>query len=112
MSDKHSFNIYLIIFYTEFIVATLGSVLLIKLKKKQFIAPWICFVVGAHFSSLAPIFKDSSLYILAILMIIIAFSSPSLAKKFHVANSAITGIGSGIVLLCFALLGLVRFIFL
>lgn len=110
LSDTRSFKLYLVIFYTEFIVATIGSFFLIKFKKKQFVAPWICFVVSAHFFLLALIFKDNSLYILSLLMIIISLCSPTLAKRFHVTYSAITGIGSGIVLLCFAILGLVQFI--
>lgn len=110
LSEKESFTQYLIVFYAEFIIAGIGVFFLIKSKYKSYVAPWVSFVVGTHFFWLADIFKDPSLYILAVLMIIISFISPRLAKKMDVPNSAITGIGSGALLFCFAILGLIRYL--
>lgn len=110
LSEKDTFTNYLIVFYTEFFIAGLGAFLLIRSKKKDYVAPWIAFIVGAHFFWLENIFKDPSLYMLAVLMIAIAVLSPWLSKKIGVANSAITGIGSGTSLFCFAILGLIRYL--
>ncbi|WP_246197198.1 hypothetical protein [Cytobacillus depressus] len=110
LSEKDTFNSYLIVFYTEFFIAGLGAFLLIRSKKKDYVAPWIAFIVGVHFFWLVNIFKDPSLYILAVLMIAIAVISPWGSKRLGVASSAITGIGSGIALFCFAILGLIRYL--
>ncbi|UOQ83546.1 hypothetical protein [Gracilibacillus salinarum] len=110
LSEKDTFTTYLIVFYTEIIIAGLGAFLLIRIKKKDYVAPWIAFIVGTHFFWLVDIFKDPSLYMLAILIIAITVISPWLSKKWGVANSAITGIGSGTVLFCFAILGLIRYL--
>ncbi len=110
LSEKDTYKNYLIVFYTEFFIAGLGAFLLIRSKKKDYVAPWIAFIVGVHFFWLVNIFKDPSLYILAVLMIAIAVLSPWLSKKMGVANSAITGIGSGTSLFCFAILGLIRYL--
>ncbi|MEI3614863.1 hypothetical protein [Pseudogracilibacillus sp. SO30301A] len=82
LSEKDTFTNYLIVFYTEFIIAGLGAVLLIKKKKKAYVAPWVAFIVGTHFFWLVNIFKDPSLYILAVLMIGIAILSPWLSKNW------------------------------
>jgi|SRR5690625_4652489 len=110
LSDGQNFTNYLIVFYAEFFIAGVGAFLLSRLNKKNYVAPWISFIVGTHFFWLADIFKDPSLHILAVLMIGIALISPWLAKKLNVANSAITGIGSGVVLFCFSILGLIRYL--
>jgi len=80
------------------------------IKKKDLVAPWVAFIVGTHFFWLVSIFNDASLYILAIFIIMIALVTPILSKKLNVANSVVTGIGSGTILFCFAVLGLVRYI--
>jgi hypothetical protein len=110
LSEKGTYTIYLIVFYAEFFIAGLGAFLLIRRKKQEYVAPWVAFIVGTHFFFLVNVFKDPSLYILAVLMIAIAIKSPRIAKKMGVANSAIIGIGSGTVLFCFAILGLIRFL--
>ncbi|QGQ99926.1 hypothetical protein EHS13_02310 [Paenibacillus psychroresistens] len=110
LADSGAFKDYLIYVYTEFFVAGVGAFLLIKFKHKDYIAPWIAFIVGVHFFALVDVFQDSSLNILASVLIIVAAASIFLSKKLNVANSAITGIGAGTILFCFAVLGLVRFL--
>src|SRR5690625_644460 len=110
LSDSIAFIGYLIFVYIELFLAGLGAFILIKYKRNNYIAPWIAFIVGIHFIWLKSIFQDSSLYILSILLIGVSIISPFLARRLNVANSAITGIGAGIVLFCFALLGLIRFL--
>ncbi len=110
LSEAGAYMTYLIVFWAEFIIGGLGAFLLIRRKKKDFVAPWIGFLVGTHFFFLVNVFRDPALYILAVFLIVIAVISPWAAKKLVVDKSAITGTGSGIVLFCFAILGLVRFL--
>ncbi|WP_246313345.1 hypothetical protein [Paenibacillus foliorum] len=83
---------------------------MIKFKRTDYVAPWIAFIVGVHFFWLKSVFNDSSLYILGILLVGVALISFFISKKLNVANSAITGIGAGTVLFCFAILGWTRFL--
>jgi hypothetical protein len=110
LSDSAVYKNYLLFVYIEFFVAALGAFILIKYKLKNYIAPWISFIVGVHFFWLKGIFKDPSLYVLAILLVVISITSLIVSKKLNVANSAITGIGTGAILLGFAIVGLIRFL--
>ncbi|SHF03831.1 hypothetical protein SAMN05444392_106179 [Seinonella peptonophila] len=110
LSDPSVYKYYLVVVLIEFLLAAIGAFVLIKYKKNNYVAPWIALIVGVHFFWLKNIFKDSSLYILAILVIGVAIISIWLSKKLNTANSAITGIGVGFVLFCFAILGLIRFL--
>ncbi|KOY16572.1 hypothetical protein [Paenibacillus xylanivorans] len=110
LMEASAFRDYLISFYAEFVLAGAGAFVLIRLKRKDYIAPWIAFIVGIHFISLKSVFDDPSLWILAALLVAVVIVSIFLSPKLQVANSAITGIGAGTVLFGFALLGLLRFI--
>ncbi|GAA0372386.1 hypothetical protein [Bacillus horti] len=110
LSSSAVFRNYLIFVYIEFFLAGLGAFLLIKFKRKDFVAPWIAFIVGIHFIWLKEVFQDASLYVLAVLLVTVSIISLFISKRLSVPNSAITGIGSGIVLLGFAILGLIRFL--
>jgi hypothetical protein len=109
LSDNTSFMIYLITVFIEFFVAGVGAFFLIRKQKKELVAPWIAFIVGIHFISLASVFEDPSLYVLAALLVAVSIIAVIVAPKLQVASSAITGIGSGTVLFCFAILGLIRY---
>jgi len=78
-------------------------------KRKDYVAPWIAFIVGIHFIGLKSVFDNASLYVLAALLVIVSIISVLLAPKLKVANSALTGIGSGAVLFAFAIMGLIRY---
>jgi hypothetical protein len=110
LSNSTIYRNYLIVVLIEFLLAGIGAFLIIKLKKNDYVAPWIAFIVGIHFFWLKNIFNDFSLYILAVLLIGVTIISLWLSKKLNVANSAITGIGAGTVLFIFAILGLIRFL--
>ncbi|TDF94771.1 hypothetical protein [Paenibacillus piri] len=109
LSDKGAFKSYLISVYTEFFAAGIGAWILIKLKRKNDVAPWIAFIVGIHFIGLKSVFDDPGLYILAALLVAVSIVSLFASRKLQVANSAITGIGSGTILFGYALLGLIRY---
>jgi hypothetical protein len=110
LKEVGSYTTYLIIFYVELFLSGLGAFVLIRLKKSNFISPWILFIVGTHFIALEFVFRDSALFLLAALLIMIAVTSVFISPKLQVANSAIAGIGAGTVLFCFAMLGMVRFL--
>jgi len=109
LNDKGAFAVYLTAFYAEFAIGGIGAFFLIRSKRKDYVAPWIALIVGLHFISLKSVFEDAALYLLAGLLILVALASPTLARRWHVASSAVTGIGAGTTLFAFALLGLVRF---
>lgn len=110
LSDRSLFKLYQVVVFVEFFLAGIGAFFLIKFKKSNYVAPWIAFVVGIHFFWLKSVFHDISLVVLGSLLVGISMISPWLANKLKVANSAITGIGTGGVLFCFALVGLIRYL--
>ncbi len=110
LTNKTAFGSYLVSVYVEFFLAGAGAFVLIRKKLSNYVAPWIAFIVGIHFIGLSSVFEDPSLYILAALLVAVSILSLWLSRKLNVANSAITGIGSGTVLFIFALLGLIRYI--
>ncbi|GAA3407859.1 hypothetical protein ACFFNY_11550 [Paenibacillus hodogayensis] len=110
LAEAGAFRAYLTFVFAEVLLAAVGAFLFIRFKRKDYIAPWIAFIVGVHFFWLKSVFQDTSLYALAILLIGVSVLSPIAAKKWQVANSAITGIGAGTVLFGFAISGAVRFL--
>src|SRR5690625_5521748 len=98
LSELNNFLLYLSVFYGEFIIAAIGVFLLFRFKRKDFVAPWIAFLVGIHFYALVFVFHDNSLFLLAKLMIIIAIGASIFSRKLNISKSALTGLGSGIVL--------------
>ncbi|TSB44784.1 hypothetical protein [Alkalicoccobacillus porphyridii] len=110
LNQATAFNLYLIFVWAEIIICMVGAILLTVFKKKHMIAPFVAFIVGSHFIGLAPVFADPTLYLLALLIMVISCVSLPVAKRLQVAPSAITGIGTGSVLFCFAILGFVRYL--
>ncbi|TYP74124.1 hypothetical protein [Paenibacillus methanolicus] len=110
LSDNASFTSYVFTVNIEFLLAGIGAFILIRKKEKEYVAPWIAFIVGIHFISLASVFDDPSLYVLAALLVAISIVAIFIAPKLQVATSAITGIGTGTVLFGFAILGLIRYV--
>lgn len=110
LNNKISFANYLISVYIELFLAGAGASILLKCNFNDYVAPWIAFIVGIHFISLKSVFNDFSLYLLAALLVAVSIASLFISKKLNVANSAITGIGTGTVLFAYALLGLIRYL--
>lgn len=100
---------YITVVIIEFLLLATGGFLLIFMKKSHYVAPWVGVIVGVHFFFLVDVFQDPSLYLLGVIMTAVSLLSPWLAGQLKVANSAITGIGSGTILFCYALLGLARY---
>ena len=110
LRDNDSFTTYIIVFWLEMIIGAIGVIILFRMKKREYTAPWIALIVGVHFIFLAEVLNDYALYLLAVLMTAAALTSPWIARKSEVAYSAVTGISSGILLFIFAVLGLIRFL--
>lgn len=85
----------------EFGLAGVGAAVLGVRKRPQWIAPWIAFVVGAHFVPLAGIFRDPGLVVLAVL--VCAAAVAAVVLRGRLTPSAVTGVGAGTALLAFGL---------
>lgn len=109
LTDRDGSSVYITVVIIEFLLLAIGGGFLLINKRSHYVAPWIGIIVGIHFFFLVDVFQDPSLYLLGVIMTMVALLSPWLAKKLNVANSAITGIGSGTILFCYALLGLARY---
>jgi len=99
---------YYIIVIIEFLVGGIGAYLLYKKKLDNYMAPWICLIVGIHFSPLAFIFQEPTMHLLALLFVATSIVTIKRMKGISYRASAITGLGAGSILLCFALFNIIR----
>lgn len=99
---------YYAIVLIEFLLGGIVAYILYKKKLEDYIAPWICLIVGIHFSPLAFIFQDPTMHVLTLLFIVTSIVTVKRLKTISYRASAITGIGAGSTLLCFALVNIVR----
>jgi hypothetical protein len=98
-SAMHRYNMIVII---EFGAAAIGVIILIVAGGAAYIAPWVCFVVGVHFWSLAPVLRDPFLHGLSIALVIIALLAALAEAQTSLAASAVTGAAAGAALLIMA----------
>ena len=110
LTDKNAFITFGIVVATEITAIAVGSIVLAKKRKHQYIAAWMAFVVGAHFAPLALLFKDDWLYLLTALVCAAPVVGIVLAKKTKVSISAVTAVITGLTLLAFSLRGLILFL--
>ncbi|MDN6640911.1 MAG: hypothetical protein L0L10_09030 [Tetragenococcus sp.] len=108
LTEKGLSSWYYIIVIIEFLLGGVVAYLLYRKQLENYIAPWICLVVGVHFSPLAFIFQEPTMHILAILFIVTSIITVKRSKTITYKASAITGIGAGSTLLCFALFNIIR----
>lgn len=101
---------YYIIVIIEFLVGGIGAYLLFKKKSDNYIAPWICLIVGIHFSPLAFIFQEPTMHLLALLFVATTIVTIQRMKNISYRASAITGIGAGSTLLLFAVFNILRLV--
>lgn len=102
LNDDNVFRAYLTIVGIEFGVAAVGAAGLLVRRKAEYLAPWICLVVGVHFYPMAPVLENAGLYVLATVLTIVALSAVPLARRRGLMVSAVTGVGAGSALLLFA----------
>ncbi|MFB5660949.1 hypothetical protein [Alteribacillus sp. HJP-4] len=110
LSVTTTFHRYIVFVWIEFFLAGIGAIVLLKRRLKEYVAPWIAFIVGIHFFWLTSIFQDGSLIVLGVLLTGTSLMSLPISRKLNVAASAVTGIGFGTLLFFFALSGLIRFL--
>ena len=89
-------------------VIGVGAIVLGAWGLATYIAPWVAFVIGAHFWALAPVLLDRTLVPLAIVVMLISIAAVIVGLSTEVLPSAITGAGTGIALLVAAARGLLR----
>ncbi|AYW47906.1 MULTISPECIES: hypothetical protein [Tetragenococcus] len=99
---------YYIIVIIEFFIGGIGAHLLYNKKLDSYISPWICLIVGIHFSPLAFIFQEPTMHLLALLFVATSIVTIKRMKVISYRASAITGLGAGSILLCFALFNIIR----
>ena len=98
---------YGIIVGLEFGIAAAGAAALAFWGRREYIAPWICLVVGVHFWPLASVLRDPTLIVLGAHMAVIAVAAVFAGQRSGVAPSAVAGAGAGLALLGNAAWGVV-----
>jgi len=93
---------YGIIVGVEFAIAAVGAAVIALCGGGEYIAAWVCLVVGVHFWPMAPVLKSPSLIALGALLTGVAVVAVLVSRTTAVATSAITGAGAGLALLGFA----------
>ncbi|WP_157546694.1 hypothetical protein [Hamadaea tsunoensis] len=106
-NNRESGRRYGIIVGIEFGLAGLGGAILGATGHPAYVPVWICAVVGVHFIPLAPVLKDRGLVPLGVVVTAIAVVALIVGLTTAVAPSTITGVGTGVALLAYAVSALV-----
>jgi hypothetical protein len=93
---------YGIIVGVEFGVAAAGAAVIAFWGRGDYIAAWVCLVVGVHFWPMAPVLHSPSLVALGALLTVVAIAAVLVSRHTGAAPSAIAGAGAGAALLGFA----------
>jgi hypothetical protein len=93
---------YGIIVGVEFGAAAVGAAVISLCGRGEYIAAWVCLVVGVHFWPMAPVLKSPSLVALGVLLAVVAVAAVVVSRRTGVVPSAVTGAGAGAALLGFA----------
>jgi hypothetical protein len=96
-----------IIVGVEFGIAAAGAAGIALWGRSEYIASWICLVVGVHFLPMAPVLRNPFLVLLGLLLMAVAAAAVVVTRRTDLVPSAITGAGAGVALLGFATLGAV-----
>jgi hypothetical protein len=96
----------------EFGLAGLGAALLsIRERHRDLVSAWIALVVGVHFFPVAVLIKFPLVHVAGALVTLVALAAVPVARKRSLRVSAITGVGTGVVLLAAAIVSLVVALF-
>jgi hypothetical protein len=102
LSEPGAMRQYGIIVGVEFGVAAAGAATIGLWGHSEYIAAWVCLVVGVHFWPMAPVLKSPPLIALGALLVAVAVVAVLVSRRTGAAPSAITGAGAGTALLGFA----------
>jgi hypothetical protein len=102
LDEPGAVRAYLIIVGIEFGVAAAGAAVIALTGHRQYLAPWICLVVGVHFVPLAPVLDDPILFGLGAVLTAVALAAVPVSRQTALAPSAVTGAGAGTALLAVA----------
>jgi hypothetical protein len=99
LSEPGAMRRYGIIVGVEFGVAAAGAVGIALWGRRQYLAPWICLVVGVHFFPMAPVLKSPFLIVLGAVLAAVAIAAVAVSRRTGLLPSAVTGLGAGVALL-------------
>lgn len=102
LAEPGAMRRYGILVGVEFGVAAAGAAAIALLGRPEYLAPWICLVVGVHFWPMAPVLKSPSLIVLGALLSTVAVVAVVASRRSGLAPSALTGAGAGVALLGYA----------
>lgn len=87
----------------EFAAAAIGAGLLAVRRRAEYISVWIAFVVGVHLFPVAVLIGYPLIHVVAALITLVAIAAIPVARARSVSVSAVTGVGTGSVLLVAAM---------
>jgi hypothetical protein len=102
LSEPGAGKRYGIIVATEFASIGAGAALLGATGNDEFIAAWVCLVVGVHFVPLDRVFPGIGLVALAAAVVCVAVATFIVKASTSTLPSAVTGLGAGACLLAHA----------
>jgi hypothetical protein len=105
--DRDTSQAFGIVVGIEVAAAGIGAAVLGWNRKSELTPAWIALVIGLHFVPLASLLDYSLLYVVAVGVVAVAVAAVPVARSRALALSAITGVGTGSVLLAAALISLV-----
>ncbi|QOC92314.1 hypothetical protein [Micromonospora craniellae] len=91
----------------EFGLAALGAGILAAVRHRDIIPAWIAFVVGVHLFPVAALINYPLIHVVAALITLVAVAAVPVARHRALPVSAVTGLGTGSVLLTAAASSLV-----
>ncbi|WP_131747005.1 hypothetical protein [Frankia sp. Cppng1_Ct_nod] len=86
----------------ETVITAVGSAAIFFSGRSDYLAPWICLVVGVHMWPVASVLHSPSFLALGGVLIVVSVFAVVMSQHADVAASAITGAGVGSALVCFA----------
>ncbi|MEV4753540.1 hypothetical protein AB0J86_00250 [Micromonospora sp. NPDC049559] len=86
----------------------IGNIAVVRTGHSEYIAPWVAFGIGVHFWPLVPVLKDRLLIPAGAAVVAVAVAAVVIAQLTDVRPSAVTGAGTGAVLLVISIIQLFR----
>lgn len=93
---------YGVIVGTEFASIGVGAAILGATGHAEFIAAWVCFVVGVHFVPLDRVFPGIGMIGLAVVVVLVALAATAIGASTSILPSTVVGLGAGACLLVHA----------